>query len=171
MRACDSSVIGVLDIYGFEIFENNRFASNVWIQSHTFLPFLLLPQFTLSLCNISFFISSPLVHLLPFLSFVSLLPPFPPSSHFILSFSFLSSFEQLCINYCNEKLQQLFIELVLKQEQEEYMREGIQWVKVGKPLQLDHNWPLPQMYGRRETTFLASFSGPTQLSIAGSTEK
>lgn len=41
------------------------------------------------------------------------------------------SFEQLCINYCNEKLQQLFIELVLKQEQEEYMREGIEWVKVG----------------------------------------
>ena len=25
-RACDSSVIGVLDIYGFEIFENNRCA-------------------------------------------------------------------------------------------------------------------------------------------------
>ena len=24
MRECDSSVIGVLDIYGFEIFENNR---------------------------------------------------------------------------------------------------------------------------------------------------
>lgn len=40
------------------------------------------------------------------------------------------SFEQFCINYCNEKLQQLFIELVLKQEQEEYRREGIAWTPV-----------------------------------------
>ncbi|XP_017774628.1 PREDICTED: myosin-IA [Nicrophorus vespilloides] len=59
----DSSLIGVLDIYGFEIFDNN-------------------------------------------------------------------SFEQFCINYCNEKLQQLFIELVLKQEQEEYTREGIEWQNI-----------------------------------------
>uniref|UniRef100_A0A1A9WM81 Myosin motor domain-containing protein n=1 Tax=Glossina brevipalpis TaxID=37001 RepID=A0A1A9WM81_9MUSC len=41
-----------------------------------------------------------------------------------------NSFEQFCINYCNEKLQQLFIELVLKQEQEEYQREGIAWQKI-----------------------------------------
>lgn len=39
-------------------------------------------------------------------------------------------FEQFCINYCNEKLQQLFIQLTLKQEQEEYLREGIEWEPV-----------------------------------------
>lgn len=41
-----------------------------------------------------------------------------------------NSFEQFCINYCNEKLQQLFIELVLRQEQEEYNREGIEWTHI-----------------------------------------
>uniref|UniRef100_A0AAQ4Q703 Myosin IG n=1 Tax=Gasterosteus aculeatus aculeatus TaxID=481459 RepID=A0AAQ4Q703_GASAC len=58
-----NTVIGVLDIYGFEIFDNN-------------------------------------------------------------------SFEQFCINYCNEKLQQLFIELILRQEQGEYQREGITWQHI-----------------------------------------
>ncbi|XP_073069504.1 unconventional myosin-Ia isoform X1 [Manis javanica] len=41
-----------------------------------------------------------------------------------------NSFEQFVINYCNEKLQQVFIELTLKEEQEEYRREGIPWTKV-----------------------------------------
>ncbi|KAM6086767.1 unconventional myosin-Ig isoform 2-T2 [Chlamydotis macqueenii] len=41
-----------------------------------------------------------------------------------------NSFEQFCINYCNEKLQQLFIELVLRQEQAEYLREGIAWQSI-----------------------------------------
>ncbi|XP_010749096.2 unconventional myosin-Ig [Larimichthys crocea] len=58
-----NTVIGVLDIYGFEIFDNN-------------------------------------------------------------------SFEQFCINYCNEKLQQLFIEIILRQEQGEYQREGITWQHI-----------------------------------------
>ncbi|XP_017291366.1 unconventional myosin-Ic-like isoform X2 [Kryptolebias marmoratus] len=41
-----------------------------------------------------------------------------------------NSFEQFCINYCNEKLQQLFIELTLRSEQEEYETEGIAWEPV-----------------------------------------
>ena len=40
-----------------------------------------------------------------------------------------NGFEQFCINFVNEKLQQIFIELTLKAEQEEYKREGIQWTK------------------------------------------
>ncbi|KAJ7597439.1 P-loop containing nucleoside triphosphate hydrolase protein [Mycena floridula] len=62
-RSASSHVIGILDIFGFEIFEDN-------------------------------------------------------------------SFEQLCINYVNEKLQQIFIELTLKTEQEEYVREQIKWTPI-----------------------------------------
>lgn len=62
-RAQASNVLGVLDIYGFEIFDNN-------------------------------------------------------------------SFEQLCINYVNERLQQIFIELTLKKEQEEYASEQIKWTPI-----------------------------------------
>ncbi len=41
-----------------------------------------------------------------------------------------NGFEQFIINYCNEKLQQIFIELTLREEQEEYIREGIEWTHI-----------------------------------------
>uniref|UniRef100_A0A6Q2Z674 Osteoclast-stimulating factor 1 n=1 Tax=Esox lucius TaxID=8010 RepID=A0A6Q2Z674_ESOLU len=41
-----------------------------------------------------------------------------------------NGFEQFCINFVNEKLQQIFIELTLKAEQEEYVQEGIKWTPI-----------------------------------------
>ncbi|XP_027720908.1 unconventional myosin-Ih [Vombatus ursinus] len=46
-----------------------------------------------------------------------------------------NGFEQFCINYCNEKLQQLLIEMTLKAEQIEYELEGIEW----EPIQYFNN--------------------------------
>jgi len=42
-----------------------------------------------------------------------------------------NGFEQFIINFANEKLQQVFIDSLLKQEQEEYLAEGVEWTQVG----------------------------------------
>ena len=41
-----------------------------------------------------------------------------------------NSLEQLCINYANEKLQQLFIERCLRHEQQLYVEEGLDWNNI-----------------------------------------
>jgi myosin heavy chain 6/7 len=41
-----------------------------------------------------------------------------------------SKFEQICINYVNEKLQQFFNQHMFTLEQEEYVREGLDWANV-----------------------------------------
>ncbi|XP_077748512.1 unconventional myosin-XV [Canis aureus] len=41
-----------------------------------------------------------------------------------------NSFEQLCINYANENLQYLFNKIIFQEEQEEYIREQIDWREI-----------------------------------------
>ena len=45
----------------------------------------------------------------------------------------INSFEQLCINYANEKLQAHFNTCIFKQEQEIYIREAIRWDPIDEP--------------------------------------
>ncbi|KAK0182057.1 hypothetical protein PV327_000228 [Microctonus hyperodae] len=63
--------------------------------------------------------------------------PFKASSYYIgvldiagFEYFKVNSFEQFCINYCNEKLQQFFNERILKYEQELYARESLNVPKI-----------------------------------------
>ena len=53
----------------------------------------------------------------------------------IFGFEFFptNTYEQLCINYANERLQQLFVECVLRADQKEYELERINWNRMDFP--------------------------------------
>lgn len=49
---------------------------------------------------------------------------------FEVFYSTPNGFEQFLINYCNEKLHQLFIDLILRKEQQFYEKEDIDWKMI-----------------------------------------
>ncbi|XP_048250149.1 myosin-IIIb-like isoform X2 [Haliotis rufescens] len=63
----------------------------------------------------------------------------------------LNSFEQACINLANEQLQFFFNEHIFKMEQEEYIREGIDW----KEIKFVDNKPLLDMFLTKPIGLLA----------------
>eukprot|EP00584_Thalassiosira_punctigera_P000378 CAMPEP_0172539274 /NCGR_PEP_ID=MMETSP1067-20121228/10496_1 /TAXON_ID=265564 ORGANISM="Thalassiosira punctigera, Strain Tpunct2005C2" /NCGR_SAMPLE_ID=MMETSP1067 /ASSEMBLY_ACC=CAM_ASM_000444 /LENGTH=2104 /DNA_ID=CAMNT_0013324925 /DNA_START=492 /DNA_END=6806 /DNA_ORIENTATION=- len=63
----------------------------------------------------------------------------------------VNNFEQICINYTNEALQQQFNKYVFKLEQDEYEREGILWKFISFP----DNQDVLDLIDRKHTGILA----------------
>lgn len=49
----------------------------------------------------------------------------------------MNGFDQLCVNFVNEKLQQFFNQHMFILEQEEYLTQGIDWELIDFGLDLD----------------------------------
>lgn len=70
-----------------------------------------------------------------------------------------NSFEQLCINYANENLQQFFVKHIFKMEQEEYTKEGIKWLNI----QYVDNQDILQMVGIQSMNIMSLIDEETRF--------
>lgn len=68
-----------------------------------------------------------------------------------------NGFEQLCINYANENLQQFFVKYIFKLEQEEYTNEGINW----KHIEFIDNQNILDMIGLKPMSIMALINEET----------
>merc|ERR1712141_468916 len=88
-----------------------------------------------------------------------------------------NGFEQICINFVNEKLQQFFNQHMFTLEQEEYVREGIEWANVdfgmdlqvcitmfGKPMGLLAIWEEESLFPKATD---ATFCGKLHDNLLG----
>nr|CAD1836232.1 unnamed protein product [Ananas comosus var. bracteatus] len=86
-----------------------------------------------------------------------------------------NSFEQFCINYANERLQQHFNRHLFKLEQEEYIKDGIDWAKVDFEdnqdcLNLFEKKPLG-LLRKRESLSVQHYAGEVVYDTSGFLEK
>ncbi|RZF34890.1 hypothetical protein LSTR_LSTR012887 [Laodelphax striatellus] len=78
----------------------------------------------------------------------------------------INSFEQLCINYTNECLQQFFLTHIFKLEEQEHVKEGVKWT----PIQYEDNENVLNLIGGMQPNCLLKIVDEQANLMTGSDE-